>query len=134
MSDEVRYRNDSNIKPRLEEVFEHFGGILPTYRQSHGLKVSCPFHGSDDNPSAVFNEDRQTMHCFTCGMSGDSWSLIMESLGTNYPGAMREAVELGLVDVADDGVTLVGGVESSQPRQQPRKGRRRARKLRRRRR
>lgn len=133
MGDETRYNNPDNVKPNLEEVFTYFGGDLPDYRKSHGLKVVCPFH-NESNASAVFNEERQTFHCFGCEARGDSWQLIMDFHGTDYPGALRFAVEMDWLQVAEDGVTLEGGVESMQEQSKPRRRGRRVRKLRRRRR
>lgn len=130
MGDETRYRNTHNVKPSLEEVFNHYGGELPDYRQGHGLKVKCPWHG-DTEPSAVYNEDWQTFHCFACDMRGDSWQLIMDSEGVDFPGAMRFAVEQDWLQVADDGVTLTGGHESETQAPRRRGRRRRVRKLRR---
>lgn len=133
-SDDVRYQNPDRVKPDLASVFEYYGGELPAYRKDSGLKVRCPFHG-ETNASAVYNEDRQTFHCFVCDASGDSWSLVMHQEGADFPEAMKIAVEHGWLDVADDGVTLEGGVESAQPQGSGRRKRgRKVRKLRRRKR
>lgn len=133
MGDETRYSNPARIKPNLEEVFTYYGGDLPDYRKDHGLKVRCPFH-DETNASAVFNEGIQTFHCFACDASGDSWAIIMHQEGGDFPAAMRFAVEQDWLQVGEDGITLEGGVESTQQQSKPRRRGRRVRKIRRRKR
>lgn len=128
---EQRLVNPNRVKPDIVAVFEYNGGQMPHFIKDDGLKVSCPFHGRDTNPSAIINVNRQYFTCFTCDARGDSWSLIMEHEGLSFPEAMRFAVEQGWLDVADDGVTLTGGHEADH-NPAPARGRRKTRKRRKR--
>ncbi|MDE6275106.1 MAG: DNA primase, partial [Clostridia bacterium] len=48
----------------------------------------CPFH-HEKTPSFCINEQRQTYHCFGCGVGGDSISFVQELEHTDFMGAVK---------------------------------------------
>jgi DNA primase len=52
-------------------------------------KGLCPFH-PDKNPSFVVNPDRNTFHCFGCGVGGDIYSFFMRFHNLTFPQALEE--------------------------------------------
>src|SRR5690554_6901477 len=64
-------------------------------------QVSCPWH-EDRRPSASVNLERGLFHCFTCGMGGDIYALIMKDRGISFAEAKRYAERY--FDEGDGGV------------------------------
>jgi hypothetical protein len=50
-------------------------------------KAKCPFH---DEKTASFSIKDNKYHCFGCGVSGDTISLLMERDGLNFIEAVKE--------------------------------------------
>jgi DNA primase len=57
-----------------------------------GLKALCPFH-SEKTPSFSVSRDRQSFHCFGCGVGGDVFSFIMKIENVTFPEALRIVAE-----------------------------------------
>ena len=74
-------------KHSIVDYLEHIGAKIP----SHGggwRKMRCPFH-DDSNASGAVNFDANRFKCFSCGVSGDTYDLIMKDRG----GTLSEAIE-----------------------------------------
>jgi hypothetical protein len=87
-------RQQTRFKPSIVAVLRRYGGEdMPL---SGGWKpILCPFH-DDKTKSASVHPDWNAFHCFTCGVSGDSWKLLMEQEGITFIEALRLAeTELG---------------------------------------
>jgi DNA primase len=52
------------------------------------LKALCPFH-SEKTPSFSVNRDRQSFHCFGCGVGGDVFGFVMRIENVAFPEAIR---------------------------------------------
>ena len=52
-------------------------------------KGLCPFH-PDKNPSFIVNPERNTFHCFGCGVGGDVYSFVMKFHNLSFPQALEE--------------------------------------------
>jgi hypothetical protein len=57
-------------------------------------KTRCPFHGADRTPSAAINSEHTYFHCFTCGVKGDAYALLMEREGMSFPDAKERVKEI----------------------------------------
>ena len=53
------------------------------------VQIRCPFHGADKNPSASVNVDLGLFRCFTCGLAGDTYKLLMSQEGLGFADAKR---------------------------------------------
>jgi len=52
----------------------------------------CPFH-SEKSPSFNVNPEKQTYHCFGCGVGGDAIRFVMAAEGLNFPEAVRRMAD-----------------------------------------
>lgn len=79
--------NTENIKERLsvEEVVGHYVELKPS---GINLKGKCPFH-SEKTPSFMVSPERQTYHCFGCGVGGDIFTFVQEIEGLDFKGALK---------------------------------------------
>ncbi|MGW6624249.1 CHC2 zinc finger domain-containing protein [Nocardia sp. NPDC055002] len=57
------------------------------------IPTLCPFHG-DSTQSASVSYQNNAFNCFTCGVKGDAWKLLMKFEEVNYATAKRIAAEL----------------------------------------
>lgn len=48
------------------------------------IKISCPFHSPDKNPSCEVNLDAGMFHCFSCGEKG-GYVKMAKQLGVKKP-------------------------------------------------
>src|SRR5690606_16681514 len=59
----------------------------------HNQVVRCFFHGADRTPSASVRLGEGLFNCFTCGLAGDVYELIMKVEGLNFVEAVAFADE-----------------------------------------
>tara|TARA_R100000365_G_scaffold3696_1_gene13702 strand:- start:12427 stop:14778 length:2352 start_codon:yes stop_codon:yes gene_type:complete len=82
-------------------------GEYVTYEAGKGREgdqwACCPFHG-ESTPSFHATDDKQSYHCFGCGVSGDHFEFLIESQGMTFPEAVQTVAELA-------GIPLPEGVE-----------------------
>ncbi len=52
------------------------------------LKALCPFH-SEKTPSFSVHRDRQSFHCFGCGVGGDVFTFVMKIENVTFPEALQ---------------------------------------------
>lgn len=57
-------------------------------RLNYSNKALCPFH-KEKTPSFSVSTEKQIYHCFGCGKSGDSISLVQDMLGLSVMDAAR---------------------------------------------
>jgi len=85
--DEVRDRADI-----VQVVSRH----VALRKAGRGFTGLCPFH-HEKTPSFHVNPDRQTFHCFGCGVGGNVFTFLMRVEGATFPEALeRLARELGI--------------------------------------
>lgn len=63
----------------------------------------CPFHG-ESTPSFHATDDKQSYHCFGCGVSGDHFAFLTDSQGMTFPEAVQTVAELA-------GIAMPEGME-----------------------
>ncbi|WP_352425038.1 DNA primase [Aminomonas paucivorans] len=82
MNDEVR-----RIKERLDLV-EVVGDYVKLRKAGKSFVGLCPFH-QEKTPSFSVSRERQTYHCFGCGVGGDVFRFLMEMEGWTFPQALE---------------------------------------------
>lgn len=70
---------------RIEEVVEEFYKLE---RSGRRMKCCCPVH-NERTPSFVVDPDRNTYHCFGCGIHGNAISFLRETQHMSFPDACR---------------------------------------------
>jgi len=91
------------IKPEVIErirqetdIVELIGSYLPLKKVGRNYRGLCPFH-SERSPSFYVSPERQSYHCFGCGMGGTVISFVMQFEKLDFPDAVRLlAKRLGL--------------------------------------
>jgi len=91
-------------KPPIEAVLYHYGAQYVPHRPGWASML-CPFH-DDKHQSASVNTNEGAFRCHTCGVKGDSYSLIQEREGIGF----RDAIEFG-ARVFGEGHTYVRDVQ-----------------------
>lgn len=74
-------------KHSIESWFNYIGAQVP-YRRSGWCKMKCPYH-DDSHASAAVNFEANRFKCHGCGVSGDTYDLIMKDRGCS----LSEAIE-----------------------------------------
>ena len=78
------------------DVVEVIGSYFPLKRAGANFKALCPFH-QEKTPSFHVNPQRQTFHCFGCGVGGSVFRFVMEYEHVDFPSAVRKlAARVGI--------------------------------------
>ncbi|MBI3551762.1 MAG: DNA primase [Elusimicrobia bacterium] len=77
--------------------------VTPLQRAGRNLKGRCPFH-QERTPSFIVSPERQTFHCFGCGVGGDAFSFLMKLENLSFMEAAEKlAGKAGIkIEPADD--------------------------------
>ena len=71
------------------DIAEVIGSYFPLRRAGANFKALCPFH-QEKTPSFHVNPQRQTFHCFGCGVGGTVFRFVMEYEHIDFPAAVRK--------------------------------------------
>ena len=74
-------------KHSIKDWFNHIGVTIPA-DNSGWRKMRCPYH-DDSHASATVNYTINRFHCFGCGVTGDTYDMIIKEKG----GTLVEAIE-----------------------------------------
>jgi len=97
MKDNVDYAKIIKAKINLVDFLSK---DLRLIKSGSNYKALCPFH-NEKTPSFNINQDKNTFHCFGCGVSGDVFSYVMEKYKIDFKEALKIlANEVG-VDLAN---------------------------------
>ena len=77
----------AEVKSRLS-VVDVVGESVSLKKAGTTYKGLCPFHG-EKTPSFVVTPQRESWHCFGCGLGGDIFSFVMQRDGVPFPEALR---------------------------------------------
>ena len=91
----------SQIKERLD-IADFLRGYLQVTPAGKNLKARCPFH-QEKTPSFMISPERQTWHCFGCGLGGDAISFLMKYENIEFFDALKILAEKTGVDIRQSG-------------------------------
>jgi DNA primase len=77
----------AEVKSKLS-VVDVVGETVSLKKAGTTYKGLCPFHG-EKTPSFVVTPQRETWHCFGCGLGGDIFSFVMQRDTVTFPEALR---------------------------------------------
>lgn len=78
------------------DIVEVIGSYFPLKRAGANFKALCPFH-QEKTPSFHVSPQRQTFHCFGCGVGGSVFRFVMEYEHIEFPAAVRKlAARVGI--------------------------------------
>ncbi|MEP6602567.1 MAG: DNA primase [Spartobacteria bacterium] len=85
------------------DIVEVISAYFPLKRAGSSFKALCPFH-QEKTPSFHVNAQRQTFHCFGCGVGGSVFRFVMDYEHTDFPAAVRKlAARVGMPIVEERG-------------------------------
>jgi DNA primase len=85
------------------DIIEVIGSYFPLKRAGANFKALCPFH-QEKTPSFHVSPQRQTFHCFGCGVGGSAFRFVMEYEHVDFPSAVRKlAARVGIPVVEERG-------------------------------
>jgi DNA primase len=85
------------------DIVEVIGSYFPLKRAGANFKALCPFH-QEKTPSFHVSPQRQTFHCFGCGVGGSAFRFVMEYEHVDFPSAVRKlAARVGIPIVEERG-------------------------------
>lgn len=71
------------------DIVEVIGAYFPLKRAGANFKALCPFH-QEKTPSFHVSPQRQTFHCFGCGVGGSVFRFVMEYEHVDFPSAAKK--------------------------------------------
>jgi len=74
------------------DIVEVIGSYFPLKRAGANFKALCPFH-QEKTPSFHVSPQRQTFHCFGCGVGGSVFRFVMEYEHVDFPAAVRKLAD-----------------------------------------
>ena len=85
------------------DIVEVIGSYFPLKRAGANFKALCPFH-QEKTPSFTVSPQRQTFHCFGCGVGGSVFRFVMDYEHLDFPAAVRKlAARVGIPVVEERG-------------------------------
>ena len=85
------------------DIVEVIGAYFPLKRAGANFKALCPFH-QEKTPSFHVSPQRQTFHCFGCGVGGSVFRFVMEYEHVDFPASVRKlAARVGIPVVEERG-------------------------------
>src|SRR4051794_37589805 len=87
----------AEVKNKLS-VVEVVGETVSLKKAGTTYKGLCPFHG-EKTPSFVVTPQRETWHCFGCGLGGDIFSFVMQRDSLTFPEALRTLAQRAGVEI-----------------------------------
>jgi DNA primase len=85
------------------DIVEVIGSYFPLKRAGATFKALCPFH-QEKTPSFTVSPQRQTFHCFGCGVGGSVFRFVMDYEHVDFPAAVRKlAARVGIPVIEERG-------------------------------
>jgi DNA primase len=85
------------------DIVEVIGSYFPLKRAGANFKALCPFH-QEKTPSFHVSPQRQTFHCFGCGVGGSVFRFVMDYEQIDFPSAVRKlAARVGIPVIEERG-------------------------------
>jgi DNA primase len=85
------------------DIVEVIASYFPLKRAGANFRALCPFH-QEKTPSFHVSPQRQTFHCFGCGVGGSVFRFVMEYEHVDFPASVRKlAARVGIPVVEERG-------------------------------
>ena len=92
------------------DIVEVIGAYFPLKRAGANFKALCPFH-QEKTPSFHVSPQRQTFHCFGCGVGGSVFRFVMDYEHIDFPAAVRKLATRVGIPVVEERSAAVGEEE-----------------------
>lgn len=79
------------IKSKLD-IVSYIGKTVPLKKAGRNFKGLCPFH-KEKTPSFMVSPDRQSFHCFGCGVGGSIFDFVMKLHHEEFVDALEELAD-----------------------------------------
>lgn len=87
------------------DIVEVIGSYFPLKRAGTNFKALCPFH-QEKTPSFTVSPQRQTFHCFGCGVGGSVFRFVMDYEHIDFPSSVRKlAARAGIPVIEERGAS-----------------------------
>jgi len=83
------------------DIVEVIGSYFPLKRAGTTFKALCPFH-QEKTPSFTVSPQRQTFHCFGCGVGGSVFRFMMDYEHLDFPSAVRKLAARAGIPVIEE--------------------------------
>ena len=83
------------------DIVEVISSYFPLKRAGANFKALCPFH-QEKTPSFHVSPQRQTFHCFGCGVGGSVFRFVMDYEHIDFPSAVRKLAARGGIPVIEE--------------------------------
>src|SRR5437588_5228620 len=83
------------------DIVEVIGAYFPLRRAGANFKALCPFH-QEKTPSFHVSPQRQTFHCFGCGIGGSVFRFVMEYEHVDFPSAVRKLAARVAIPIVEE--------------------------------
>ena len=71
------------------DIVDVIGSYFPLKRAGASYKALCPFH-QEKTPSFNVSQQRQSFHCFGCGVGGSVFRFVMDYEHLDFPSAVKK--------------------------------------------
>ncbi|HEY2626556.1 MAG TPA: DNA primase [Candidatus Udaeobacter sp.] len=88
------------------DIVEVIGSYFPLKRAGANFKALCPFH-QEKTPSFHVSPQRQTFHCFGCGVGGSVFRFVMDYEHIDFPAAVRKLAARVGIPVVEKGGAMI---------------------------
>src|SRR5258708_32808890 len=83
------------------DIVEVITAYFPLKRAGSNFKALCPFH-QEKTPSFTVSPQRQTFHCFGCGVGGSVFRFVMEYEHVDFPASVRKLASRVCIPVLEE--------------------------------
>jgi DNA primase len=83
------------------DIVEVIGTYFPLKRAGTSFKALCPFH-QEKTPSFIVSPQRQTFHCFGCGVGGSVFRFVMDYEHIDFPAAALKLAERAGIRIIEE--------------------------------